>query len=111
MPSSQPTPRYYDSNARQASKMLKAICNPNALRILQLLMTSEKRISEISRLSNQSTPNVCQHVAKMQRAGILKIQHTNHSRSVIRIADQPREGLRVILHVLRTINDEPTVEA
>jgi DNA-binding transcriptional ArsR family regulator len=111
MPSSKPTPRYYDNNIRQVSKMLKSICNPTALRILHLLMTSEKRISEISRISNQSTPNVCQHISKMQRAGILSIDHVNHSRSMIRVSEQSREGLRVILQVLRTINDAPETEA
>jgi DNA-binding transcriptional ArsR family regulator len=100
MPSLPPTPIYCDIKAM--SEILGAIQSAGALKIISLLITSEKRICEVAKLSGQTQASVYQHVKAMSRAGVVSIRKEGRRNTVCRINERPREAMKVILQVLKT---------
>jgi DNA-binding transcriptional ArsR family regulator len=98
------------SDIKKISKILNAIQSPNALKILFLLITSDKRMCEISRISDQSNVTICQHVSKLKKANLIKPIKKNSANILYTLTPNARGGLKLIFEVLRTINDEEEFE-
>jgi len=100
MPYSGPTQIY--SKIEDMAAILKAIHNPCAIKIVMLLLTSEKRICELSKLSSMNQVVICHQIKRLQKAGIVQVEKKNSRNSVCSITGRPREGMAMILQTLRT---------
>lgn len=83
------------------SEILGSIRSAGSIKILMLLLTSDKRISELAKLSDQSVVMVCMYIRKMESAGVVIVDRKNARNSIVRLCGLPKEGVKLILQVLR----------
>ncbi len=61
-----------DEFYERLAEFCKGQANPKRLKIINLLATGERSVSEISNILNIPQANLSQHLSYMRRAGVLK---------------------------------------
>jgi DNA-binding transcriptional ArsR family regulator len=59
-------------NSKKCSKYLKALAEPERLKIVQCLREGSKTVSEISRLLDSPVANVSHHLKQLRIAGLVR---------------------------------------
>jgi ArsR family transcriptional regulator len=60
---------------------LKALAEPDRLRLVQLLRSGPKNVGELSALMGKDVANVSHHLGVLRRAGF--VRHTKHGKFVV----------------------------
>jgi len=96
----------FQSNARQASTLLKAMSNDRRLLILCHLVGGEKTVGELEALVGLSQSALSQHLARLRRDGLVR---TRRQRQAIYYALQGGEARAVMatLHDLYCGTEAP----
>jgi DNA-binding transcriptional ArsR family regulator len=66
-------------NADKCSKYLKALAEPERLKIVQCLRDGSKTVGEISRLLDSPVANVSHHLKQLRVAGLVRGQRTGRN--------------------------------
>jgi ArsR family transcriptional regulator, nickel/cobalt-responsive transcriptional repressor len=67
--------------SRECARYLKALADPDRLRIIQCLQTGPKNVSELSALLEQELANVSHHLGVLRHAGV--VQDERHGKFVV----------------------------
>jgi ArsR family transcriptional regulator, virulence genes transcriptional regulator len=75
-----PDPAAMQASADQASRLLKALGNPQRLRVLCLLVDGEMSVSQINeRLPDLSQSALSQHLAKLREEGLVRTRRESQT--------------------------------
>ncbi|OWK40882.1 ArsR/SmtB family transcription factor [Fimbriiglobus ruber] len=69
----------YD-NAKACADLLQALAEPTRLRIIELLLTGKKNVTELARDLNTEIVNVSHHLSVLRHAGL--VSNEKHGRQV-----------------------------
>jgi len=87
-----------NARAEEASELLKAMSNPQRLRVLCLLVEGERSVGEINREVELSQSALSQHLAKLRDEGLVATRREAQT-VFYRLAEGPA------LEVIRTLHD------
>ena len=89
----------FETNARRASAMLKALCNDRRLLILCHLALGEKSVGQLEQLVGLSQSALSQHLARLRRERIVATRRASQS-IYYRIASPEAAALMETLHAI-----------
>ena len=88
MTSSTSAHKQLDSQASEASRLLKALSNETRIRLLCLLMDGEKSAGELAKTVGMKLPAISQHLAKMRSKDLVSSRRDGQT-----IYYQAKEGI------------------
>jgi hypothetical protein len=87
-----------DAEIKRAAEIMKVMGNKTAIKIVCVLLTSQKGRAEICRIISEGTVTVCQQVARLHAAGIIDLVKINgRSRPVCKIRDDVYDLAAIII--------------
>jgi DNA-binding transcriptional ArsR family regulator len=99
MPSDSPTvsPEAMQAQAEEAAALLKAMANPQRLRVLCLLLAGEKSVGDLNRDIELSQSALSQHLAVLREHGLVSTRR--HAQTIYyALSPGPVEALITTLH-------------